>query len=221
MIEEEVKLTAGDNFSIDSYENLVDGARIEVDRHIETLTTYFDTSDFSMTRRRSSLRFRCNLSDLDESMNLAEDVIGTWTIKDGGESATSDGVVSVKRHEINVKGKFGDSLAELFQRAEVRPLSRGDLSPIARMISRRHSTEIALGEERVAVDDDVADILSIEENRVVHTFREIEVELLSDQGGLALRNALVSKMIELGARYSDSPSKLHLALSLLHPNLGA
>ena len=69
--------------------------------------------------------------------------------------------------------------------------------------------------------ENLVDGARIEENRVVHTFREIEVELLSDQGGLALRNALVSKMIELGARYSDSPSKLHLALSLLHPNLGA
>ncbi len=220
MIEEEVKLTAGVEFSVVNYEELVDGAQIEEDKNIETLTTYFDTAEFLMTKRKSSLRFRCYVGDLDDTVHLGEDVSGTWTIKDGGESATSDGVVSVKRHEINVKGKFGDSLDELFGRAEVRPIPRETLSPIARMISRRHSTTISLAGEKVAVDDDVADILCIENNQVVHTFREIEVELLSDEGGLTLRNALVSKLIELGARYSDSPSKLHLALSLLYPNEG-
>ena len=221
MIEEEVKLTAGVDFSVDSYEGLVDGAVIEADRHVETLTTYFDTLDFLMTKRLSSLRFRCNLADLDASMSLVGDVSGTWTIKDGGESATSDGVVSVKRHEINLKGKFGDSLSELFSRAEVDPIERESLAPIARMVSKRHSTEISLRDEKVAVDDDVAEVLALEDNTVIHTFREIEVELLTNESGLTLRNALVSKLIEMGAHYSDSPSKLHLALSLLHPNLEA
>ncbi|MDA8196631.1 MAG: CYTH domain-containing protein [Actinomycetota bacterium] len=220
MIEEEVKLTTGPDFSVASYEGLVPGSAVDADRVTKTLTTYFDTSDFSMTMRFSSLRFRCALADLDESLTLHDGVKGTWTIKDGGESSTSDGVISVKRHEINVKGAFGDPLEELFSRAEVSTIERELLRPIARILSNRHSTEISLAKERVAIDDDVANVLSLEDNSIAHTFREIEVELLSEDGGLTLRNAVVAKLIEAGARYSESPSKLHLALSILHPKLG-
>lgn len=180
-----------------------------------TVTVYFDLANDELAEENIALRFRYQVNS-GELLNVGDFITpegmqaGIWAVKTGGEMLQSDGVTSVSREELEVKGDFGLLPTEISEPFPLLKESRSKLKIIAGLEARRNTSNIFADSIRlIEIDDDVVEVLvgATRGDR----FREIEMELIDREGAL-VRSAIVKDYLRAGARYASAASKLERAL---------
>jgi CHAD domain-containing protein len=188
-IEREVKLGADPAFVVPPIDGLVPLADEVLD------ATYYDSADLRLARDGATLRYRN----------------GTWTAKLPNQAtvaAAADGHMA--RVEVEVAGRPEAPPAELVALVRSR-LRSADLTPVARLVSRRRRSAIVdhSGDRVAEIDDDAVEVWDGE--RMAMTFREVEVELTGGADESVL-DAVVGRLRAAGAGAPDPTSKLARAL---------
>ncbi|MBV8528731.1 MAG: CYTH domain-containing protein [Candidatus Dormibacteraeota bacterium] len=178
------------------------------DRGVRRLdAVYWDTDELRLMHSGFGLRHR-----------TTDGGAVVWTLK-GGTHREGDAVV---RDEFEVPGTADVIPAELAARvAAVTAIA--DVHPVAHLHTARHVVDLDDGERRWAeVADDTVSVLR--GDRLVHTFREVEVELTAAGEGTA-QDARAAQVLaalrEAGAGQPSSSSKYVRALRALGYDVGA
>jgi CHAD domain-containing protein len=193
--EREAKLQAPDTFRIAALDGVADDLTVEPERRQRMLATYFDTAELTLARAGITLRHRSGESG------------EPWTLKLAGTTSGSELV----RREITFHGspaRVPAAAADLV-RAHVRGRP---LVPVARLRTVRTIRELR-DERGVAVE--IADdrVTAYSRFRRIATFREIEVELKTDDESRGdLVDAVVEVLVAHGAVRGEPLSKLARAL---------
>ncbi|GGG04880.1 putative adenylate cyclase [Rhodococcoides trifolii] len=166
-------------------------------------STYFDTRDFDLTRRRITLRRRTGSSD------------AGWHIK---LPVSADERLEV-RSPLSAGGNDHQVPDDVI--GQVRALIRGkDLVPVAHIETRRTITRIATAESEHAAE--LCDDAVTAKNLLADTttqWREWEVELV--EGDRKILKKLDTYLLAHGAETGSSPSKLSRALGASAPTARA
>src|SRR5450830_651209 len=196
MIEREVKLGAGPAFHLPDLSGVIDGVAVTPPEAVRLETVYYDTPDLRLARWGVSLRHRAGEG---------------WTLKLPPAQATGQPQGQLlERDELTFQGgskKPPEGAVEIV-RAYVR---KAELVPVARLSTlRRRVRLVDAAGARVAevVDDEV----SVRDGRrVAARFREIEVEVSSQQNGAAggIIDPLVMRLRGAGAGAPD-PTPKHI-----------
>jgi CHAD domain-containing protein len=192
MIEREVKLGAGPAFHLPDLSGVLDGVVVTPPEAVRLETVYYDTSDLRLARWGVSLRHRAGEG---------------WTLKLPPADATGQ---LLERDELVFQGgaKKPPEAAVAIVRAYVR---KAELVPVARLSTLRRRVRLvdaAGGRVAEVVDDEV----SVRDGRrVAARFREIEVEVSSQQNGAAggIIDPLVMRLRGAGAGAPD-PTPKHI-----------
>jgi CHAD domain-containing protein len=192
MLEREVKLGAGPAFHLPDLSGVIDGVVVTPPEAVRLETVYYDTPDLRLARWGVSLRHRAGEG---------------WTLKLPPADATGQ---LLERDELVFQGgaKKPPEAAVAIVRAYVR---KAELVPVARLSTlRRRVRLVDAAGARVAevVDDEV----SVRDGRrVAARFREIEVEVSSQQNGAAggIIDPLVMRLRGAGAGAPD-PTPKHI-----------
>jgi CHAD domain-containing protein len=192
MLEREVKLGAGPAFHLPDLSGVLDGVAVTPAEAVRLETVYYDTPDLRLARWGVSLRHRAGEG---------------WTLKLPPADATGQ---LLERDELVFQGgaKKPPEAAVAIVRAYVR---KAELVPVARLSTlRRRVRLVDAAGARVAevVDDEV----SVRDGRrVAARFREIEVEVSSQQNGAAggIIDPLVMRLRGAGAGAPD-PTPKHI-----------
>jgi CHAD domain-containing protein len=195
LIEREVKLGAGPAFHLPDLSGVVDGVAVTPPEAVRLETVYYDTPDLRLARWGVSLRHRAGEG---------------WTLK--LPPAAAPGLPPgqlLERDELTFQGgsKKPPEAAVAIVRAYVR---KAELVPVARLSTvRRRVRLVDAAGARVAevVDDEV----SVRDGRrVAARFREIEVEVTSQQNGAnGIVDPLVLRLRGAGAGAPD-PTPKHI-----------
>lgn len=180
-VERELKLAAGPAFHLPPLDGIADGVSADEPEEGRYETVYFDTPDLRLARWGCSLRHRSREG---------------WTLKLPGEVAQG----MLARAELEFQGPANRPPAAAL--APVRAYIRHDpVGPVARLSTWRRKVRLRAGGEVAAevVDDEVS---VLDGRRVAARFREVEVELKSEQGERLLR-PLVERLREAGAAPED------------------
>ena len=199
-LEREVKLAAPAGFVLPELDAIATGltARRRGDRVLDA--TYYDVHDLRLIREGVTVRHRTGDADGE----------GTWTVKLPDASIGVEG--GLARSELEVDGPPDAIPAEVAGVVASR-VGAGSLEPVARLRTtrRRWLLEDPHGVALAEVDDDEVEVLDGE--KLVGSFREVEVELAAD-GSPALLAAAVSLLRAAGAGAPDPTPKLARALRL-------
>ncbi|HWD53141.1 MAG TPA: CYTH and CHAD domain-containing protein [Acidimicrobiales bacterium] len=165
-------------------------------------TTYFDTADFRLWRRRVTLRHRLG----------EESAGGTWTLK----LPESDRGAVLHRAELTWPGP-GEVIPEEAIRVLKGVVRRSALVPIAALASERVRFGLygAKGHPLGEVDDDRVTVVGGRRDGL--RFREVEVEF--DGAPAKMVEAVLKKFAKAGIRPGKAP-KLARALDLPPPDRG-
>jgi CHAD domain-containing protein len=178
MLEREVKLGAGPAFHLPDLSGVVDGVAVSPPEAVRMETVYYDTPDLRLARWGVSLRYRA-----------AEG----WTLKLPPAKTAGPPGNLLERDELTFQGgsKKPPEAAVAVVRAYVR---KAELVPVARLSTVRRRVRLVDGAgARLAevVDDEV----SVRDGRrVAARFREIEVEVSSQENG---SNGMVDTLVAL------------------------
>ncbi len=184
-IEQETKLNVDEDFRLP----VLGGERLP----LRVLTsTYYDTSNYRLTRARITLRHR------------TEHGKGVWQLKLPMDQA---------RREIQIAGQAGLPPPELQDLLMIR-LQGAELVPVAKM--RTWRTGMRISDRNGARADVLLDAIRVlKDGHVVQKFREVEIELLNGKGDPIRR---LEKMLrKAGASDHDGRPKLFRALELSAP----
>jgi CHAD domain-containing protein len=182
MVEHETKL------SVDPEFRLPDLSGHPLPRRVFT-STYFDSLDHCLARSMITLRYRM------------EGRSGAWQLKLPLNGA---------RREIELQGAAGNPPG-LIVEALVVLLEGKHLVPVSTLRTWRTGVRVHQGKDRAA--DVVVDTVSVlEDGRVVHQFREIEIEWSNSEEEFI--DGLIAALHKAGARSHDGRPKLFRALSL-------
>jgi CHAD domain-containing protein len=190
--EREVKLGAGPAFHLPELGGVVEGATVTVPETVRMETVYFDTPDLRLSRWGVSLRHRAGEG---------------WTLKLAPSHAQGNAPQGyIERDELVFQGgsKRPPEAAVAVVRAYVR---KAELVPVARLSTLRRRVRIVdtAGARLAEVVDDEVSVR--DGRRVAARFREIEVEVLGEQGDGATIAALVSRLRSAGAGAPDPTPK--------------
>jgi len=196
-LEREVKLQVGEDFELPDLDGVA-GLRA-ADRGVHVLeATYWDTDAMDLVRLGYGMRYR-----------TTDSTAGTWTVKG---NTTNDGPALV-REETDIDGEPEhppDAALQLIS-SEV---DASRLRPVAWLRTQRHIVDLLDegGAQWAEVADDVVAVL--DGDRVVTTFREVEVELKGspDERRLA---AVIDRLRDAGAEQPAATSKYIRALRAL------
>ena len=194
MIEREVKLGAGPAFHLPDLAGVVEGVAVGPSETVRLDTVYYDTPDLRLARWGVSLRHRAG-----EGWTLK---LATPPSKPGQQSAV------LERNELTFQGgaKKPPEAALEVVRAYVR---RAELVPVARLSTVRRRVRLvdATGTRVAEVVDDEVSVR--DGRRVAARFREIEVEVPSENGVDGIITPLVSRLRGAGAGAPD-PTPKHI-----------
>ena len=194
MIEREVKLGAGPAFHLPDLAGVVEGVAVGPSETIRLDTVYYDTPDLRLARWGVSLRHRAG-----EGWTLK---LAAPPSKPGQQSAV------LERNELTFEGgaKKPPAAALEVVRAYVR---RAELVPVARLSTVRRRVRLvdATGTRVAEVVDDEVSVR--DGRRVAARFREIEVEVPSENGVDGIITPLVSRLRGAGAGAPD-PTPKHI-----------
>jgi len=196
-LEREVKLEVAESFDLPDLDGVA-GLRA-ADRGVHVLeATYWDTDSLDLVRLGYGMRYR-----------TTDGAAGTWTVKG---NTTNDGPALV-REETDIDGEPGhppDAALQLIS----GDVDASRLRPVASLRTERHIVDLldAGGARWAEVADDRVAVLDGE--RVVTTFREVEVEIKGspDERQLA---AVIERLREAGAEQPAPTSKYVRALHAL------
>jgi CHAD domain-containing protein len=193
MREREVKLTPIPGFRLPSLTGVAEGVIARPDEILELRADYYDTPDLRLARAGASLRYRTPEG---------------WTVK---LPSTGDGPMLV-RTELTFPGgpdAVPDDAVDLL-RAYVRTATVG---VVAHLKTRRRRVDLVddAGRKVAEVVDDEVSVL--DDGRIVHRFRELEVEL-SEDAPVDLADAVVTRLERSGAGASDPTPKIVRALGM-------
>src|ERR1700674_4468212 len=179
MLEREVKLGAGPAFHLPDLAGVIEGVTVAPAETVRMETVYFDTADLRLARWGVSLRHRAGEG---------------WTLKlPPKDAAGQPQSVLLERDEVVFQGgaKKPPEAAVAIVRAYVR---KAELVAVARLSTVRRRVKLVDGAgARLAevVDDEV----SVRDGRrVAARFREIEVEVSSQENG---SNGMVDTLVTL------------------------
>jgi CHAD domain-containing protein len=203
-VEHEVKLAAWPGFELPDLTAVLgrsgrgDALELRPAERLELDAVYHDTTDLRLVRRGVSLRHRTGEGP------------ARWTLKLPVGAASS----GLRRLEIDV---LDDEVVDARTPPEelidlVQGWARGaPVGPVTRLRTRRvrHELGPAGGPPRAEIDDDEVEVL--EGDRVVATFRELEVELLGT-GGDDLLARVGAALRDAGAGDTDPTPKVARAL---------
>jgi CHAD domain-containing protein len=160
--------------------------------------TYYDVDDLRLLREGVTVRHRTG--------DAAGQ--GTWTIKLPDASVAVDG--GLVRSELDVDGPADEMPAQIASAVASR-VRTGALVPVARLRTTRRRLVLIAGDGTTVaeVDDDEVEVL--EDDAVVASFREVEVELAEDAPEDVL-TAVVARLRDAGAGAPDPTPKLARAL---------
>jgi CHAD domain-containing protein len=194
MLEREVKLGAGPAFHLPDLSGVVDGVAVSPPEAVRLETVYYDTPDLRLARWGVSLRYRAGEG---------------WTLKLPPAKAAGPPGNLLERDELTFQGgsKRPPEAAVAIVRAYVR---KAELVPVARLSTVRRRVRLVDGAgARLAevVDDEV----SVRDGRrVAARFREIEVEVSSQENGSnGMIDTLVTLLRGAGAGAPD-PTPKHI-----------
>ena len=193
-LEREVKLGAWPGFEVPDLSGVVDGATVEAGDELALDATYFDTADLRLVRAGVTARHR-----------VGDDP--PWTVKLPDTGIDEDAVVRLELGYPGTLEAVPDEVA-----AVVRAFRRtAPLEPVARLKTTRRRLEVRDpdGAKLAEVDDD--DVSVIDGERLLASFREVEVELPAG-GDPAVLDAIVARLTEAGAGAPDKTSKVVRAL---------
>jgi CHAD domain-containing protein len=190
--EREVKLTAGPDFTMPPLDGVADGITAVPAPARKLDATYYDTSDLRLARWGITVRYRKGDGD-------------GWTVK---LPEGDDGPALVRREVVfdAPNGAVPPEVLDLL-RAYVRS---SHLRPVVRITTLRRATRLQNGDGAAlaeVVDDAVAVYRG---SRVTERFREIEVELESDDA--TVLGAVAKTLQRAGADPSDPRPKAIRAL---------
>ena len=199
-VEREVKLGAPVGFVVPDLGAVIDGGTVRAADARILDATYYDARDLRLIRDGVTLRHRTGDAPGE----------GTWTVK-LPEATPVDG--GLARTELEVDGPAGAVPAAVATMVEGR-VPAADLVAVARLrTTRRRLLLVARGGVEVAeVADDDVEVL--DGDRVVASFREVEVELLAPEHEAVLA-AVVDALRSAGAGAPDPTPKLGRALRLM------
>jgi inorganic triphosphatase YgiF len=194
--EREIKIPVDADFVLPDLDGVVEGTRA-VDRGTVALSaTYWDTDDLTLLRANLGLRYRS-----------APGEPGKWTLKAGSRMVGA--AVSREETDFSAPPEWPPQAALDVIRPEVGDVT---LHPIASLVTDRHTVDLISGPTRRAeVADDRVSVRS--EERVVDSFREVEVELF--EADAALIEAVMSRLRAAGVGEPDSTPKYVRALRAL------
>jgi CHAD domain-containing protein len=194
VLEREVKLGAGPAFHLPDLSGVIEGVNVTPPEAVRLETVYYDTADLRLARWGVSLRHRAGEG---------------WTLKLAATPTPGDSDKLLERDELTFQGgsKKPPEAAVAIVRAYVR---NAELVPVARLSTlRRRVRLVDAAGARVAevVDDEV----SVRDGRrVAARFREIEVEVTSQQDGASgIVEPLVARLRGAGAGAPD-PTPKHI-----------
>jgi CHAD domain-containing protein len=197
LIEREVKLGAGPAFHLPDLAGVIEGVNVGPSETVRLETVYYDTPDLRLARWGVSLRHRAGEG---------------WTLKLAAPPSTPGKPSAVlERAELTFEGrsrKPPDAALDVV-RAYVR---RAELVPVARLSTVRHRVRLvdAAGARVAEVVDDEVSVR--DGRRVAARFREIEVEVASQNGADStdgIITPLVTKLRGAGAGAPD-PTPKHI-----------
>jgi CHAD domain-containing protein len=197
LIEREVKLGAGPAFHLPDLAGVIEGVNVGPSETVRLETVYYDTPDLRLARWGVSLRHRAGEG---------------WTLKLAAPpSAPGKPTAVLERAELTFEGrsrKPPDAALDVV-RAYVR---RAELVPVARLSTVRHRVRLvdATGARVAEVVDDEVSVR--DGRRVAARFREIEVEVASQNGADStdgIITPLVTKLRGAGAGAPD-PTPKHI-----------
>jgi CHAD domain-containing protein len=192
--EREVKLAAWPGFRLPDLDDIAPWMQAAGTSDRQLTATYFDTTDLRLIRAGLTVRHRTGEGGPD----------GRWTAKVPVPGAAAD------RTEVTLDAPAGgvpDAIISILRGV----LRRGELRPVARLVTERHVVELRDGGGRRLgeVSDDEVSVL--EGERVAVRFREIEIEVVPDAPPTLI--ALVADRLRAaGAGEPDTTPKLVRAL---------
>jgi CHAD domain-containing protein len=193
MLEREVKLGAGPAFHLPDLSGVVDGVAVSPPEAVRMETVYYDTPDLRLARWGVSLRYRAGEG---------------WTLKLPPKAAGAPGNL-LERDELTFQGgaKKPPEAAVAIVRAYVR---KAELVPVARLSTVRRRVRLVDG-TGVRVAEVVDDEVSVRDGRrVAARFREIEVEVSSQENGTnGMVDMVVTRLRGAGAGAPD-PTPKHI-----------
>lgn len=198
-LEVETKLSVPSGFSL-PIDDLRDLGMLVTDIAIKfTKTIYLDTNNLDLAACGAAVRFRSELENEND---------GTWTLKFSSPQVSS----VVSRFELEVLSPR-DHFPPRFNRALRVFGVHDDLKTVATLFATRSSIWFIDDDDNrvVEIDDDVVKVYDNLEK--VHTFREIEVEVIDPRYG-HFAEQVVGVVLASGARYAKSSSKLEQALAV-------
>jgi CHAD domain-containing protein len=190
--EREAKLTAPPGFDVPELGGPDDGFLAEPQAARRLQTTYYDTADLRLARWGASLRHRPGEG---------------WTVK---LPEGKDGAQLVRaEHVFPGGGRRPPAEAVALVRAFART---AQLSPSARMRTLRRPVELRdpAGTRLAELVDDEVQVL--DGRRIVHRFRELEVEL-DGSADPDLLGRVVDRLLEAGAQATEPTAKYLRALN--------
>ena len=199
--EREIKLDVPDDFvlpGLDGTAGLHAG-----DPRVHVLdATYWDTDALDLMRGGFGLRHR-----------TSDAAAGLWTLK-AGSHREDDAMV---REEVELPGDAGSPPSQLLD-AVVAVAQPDALHPVARLRTMRRIVDLdAAGIPWAEVADD--DVTVLDGDRIVHRFREVEIELHAS-GDAARVEAVLTRLRGAGAGAPTSSSKYVRALRALGYDVG-
>ena len=196
-LEREVKLQVGEDFALPELDGVA-GLRA-ANRGVHVLeAAYWDTDSMDLYRLGYGMRYR-----------TTDGAAGTWTVKG---NTTNDGPALV-REESDVEGE-PDHPPDAAVRLIAGDVDASRLRPVAWLRTERHIVDLldGGGAQWAEVADDRVAVL--DGDRVVTTFREVEVEIKGspDERRLA---AVIDRLRDAGAEQPAATSKYVRALRAL------
>jgi CHAD domain-containing protein len=195
LLEREVKLGAGPAFHLPDLSGVIDGVNVTPPEAVRLETVYYDTPDLRLARWGVSLRHRAGEG---------------WTLKLATTPLSGqDSDNLLERDELTFQGgsKKPPEAAIAIVRAYVR---KAELIPVARLSTLRRRVRLvdSTGARLAEVVDDEVSVR--DGRRVAARFREIEVEVTSqDDGSNGLVEPIVAKLRGAGAGAPD-PTPKHI-----------
>jgi CHAD domain-containing protein len=230
-LEQEVKLEVGPDWSLPDLSGALPGAQAIPIAPVDLEATYYDTADQRLTARHITMRYRRESEDAGpKGRGRARQVkvAHIWTVK---LPSTAEGA-ALSRTEVSwdagdgpAGGGRGAGPAPLADAVQfVAGITLGEpLRPIARLVTARRRTEVRTSDGRVLAEIDHDTVTGTNlvpppgggEPGPPVSFTEVEVEL-AEGSALEVLDAVASKLVAAGARYSARKGKLMTVLAQ-HP----
>lgn len=195
--ERELKFSVPGEFELPDLMGFVSGIVAEPSDVVELDAVYHDSADFRLARRGVTLRRRSGEGS------------PRWTLKLPKHLVADPSPGLLARREIELIDPAVEPPTELVERVRGL-LDGGVLSPVVRLVSRRHRIRLVVGGNIIGeIDDD--DVTVVIDGEVTTRFREVEIEFTATASD-DLIGRLAAAMLDAGAGPADPTPKLVRAL---------